>query len=883
MKRYEAVLKEPKLSPMMRQYCEIHLEYADYLLLFRLGDFYELFFEDAEIAAGELELVLTARDAGMDEKVPMCGMPYHAVESYINRLTAKGYKLAICDQVEDPATAKGIVKREITGLITPGTRIEPGAYAADSNSWLLALYQEKHYYGIAVLELLSGQFKATQINLGNTDLEVLNELLKYRACEYLLPQSMQDSLISKRLDMEGLNITYRELSAYDFKEMSGAGTTGKTTFARCLPNDFNEKYPLAARAVCALLNYVNETQRTLPEHIQPLDYYERNSFLQIDDNVAAGLEIFTTIREQKKKGSLFWAINQTMSNMGARLLKQWLARPLRDIAEIQERQQAVKELKADFRLRRNLRERIRSIYDLERLAGKLGNGNMLPRDLLALAETLEILPDLQNLLMQAQSSLLRNTAQGLELLPGIVKLIKSAINPDCSNIIKDGNIILAGFNEEVDELRNINENCYTWFDNFVKAEKAKTGIRNMKVGYNRTFGYYLEVSKLNLDLVPEHYIRKQTLVNYERYITEELKLKEDQVLNAKQNLYELETALFARIKEEVKCFIDKYQHNAYLISMLDVIQSFAEQADLFNYCQPEFTEGKDLCLKAMRHPVLERLMGPANFVANDCEVDADSFFSLITGPNMAGKSTYMRQVALLVILAQCGSFVPASACKLSLVDKIFTRIGASDDLGLGLSTFMVEMKEMADILKNMTSDSLLILDEIGRGTSTADGLAIAWSLIEILNQESSRQARTFFATHYHELIDLAKTIKTMRNYHIAVAEENGEVSFLHKIAPGGTDQSYGVEVAKLAGLPPNLISRAEDIMQQLLRQNYKQLKLTIRKKREEYADQLNLFMPRNQAKESLIEDLRKLDINMLSPMDALHKLHELSEAAKKIT
>lgn len=519
---------------------------------------------------------------------------------------------------------------------------------------------------------------------------------------------------------------------------------------------------------------------------------------------------------------------------------------------------------------------------MERLTGKLGNGNILPRDLIALAETLEALPELQTLLQAAESPLLQQLAADFNLLPEIVSLIKLAINPECSNVIKDGNLILPKFNAQVDELRTLNENCDVWFEDFVKQEKEKTGIRNMKIGYNRAFGYYLEVSKLNLNLVPPTYIRKQTLVNCERFITEELKLKEEQVLNAKQDLYELELALLNEIKQEVKRFISAYQKNAYLISVLDVLQSFAEQAERYNYCQPEFCEGKILQLKAMRHPVLERLLGTANFVPNDCEMNADSFFALITGPNMAGKSTYMRQLALIVLMAQCGSFVPAQSCKMSLVDKIFTRIGASDDLGLGLSTFMVEMQEVADIMHNMTADSLLILDEIGRGTSTVDGLAIAWALIELLNKEAAWQARTFFATHYHELIDLAKSIKTMRNYHILVTEVDGEISFLHKIAKGGTDQSYGVEVAKLAGLPKALIQRAEDIMQQLLQQNYKHTKLTIRRKREEFDDQLNLFMPQNEKKEALFAALKNLDINLLSPLDALHKLHELSEAAKKL-
>lgn len=879
MKKYQAALAHEELSPMMKQYCLTHQEYDEYLLLYRLGDFYELFFEDAEIAARELDLVLTGRDAGLNERVAMCGMPHHAVDNYINRLLAKGYKLAVCDQVEDPALAKGLVKREITRLITPGTQTDVTALDKGSNNWLLACCKQADYYGLAILELVSGQFLACQINLGATDKILLNEFLNYQASEYLLPVSMQGQPITTALEQANLNLNYLDSNYY--KELDKDYLPFDFQQNKLWPADFSNKHTLAYQAVIALLNYVLKTQHSLPSHIQPLKFYKINDFLQMDAAAKANLELFTTLREKKKRGSLLWAIDQTKTVMGLRLLKQWLEKPLIDLSEITKRQKMVQALLKDYRERQKLRDLLGQLYDIERLAGKLGNGNLLPRDLLAIKDSLALIPTIKHILSSFKDHNLQEIASNLATLPEIVELIERAILPDCPNIIKDGGIINSEFSNDLAYLRSLKTDSQAWFNAYLQAEKDKTGIRTMKIGYSRIHGYYLEVSKLNLALVPDYYERCQTLVNNERFYTPELKVKENEILNAESKLYSLELELFNQIREQVKTKISQYQLNAQLLSKLDVLQSFAEQAAKEEYCCPEFVQEKCIKLQASRHPVIEKLIGRANFVANDCQLSKDKFFILLTGPNMAGKSTYMRQIALITLLAQIGSFVPAQSCQLSLVDAIFTRIGASDDLGLGKSTFMVEMQEMADILANMTENSLLILDEIGRGTGTADGLAIALAICESLNNEKPRQARTLFATHYHELLKLANDFQSISNYHVTVAENNDGITFLHKIAQGGTDQSYGVEVAKLAGLPKNITERANDIMQQLTKQIY-QNKISITKINKPLVNQLQLFSPEQAKKDELLATLRSVDINQLSPLDALHKLNELIQAANKI-
>ena len=879
MKKYQAAMAEANLSPMMRQYCETHAAYDDYLLLYRLGDFYELFFDDAEIVARELELVLTGRDAGLKERVPMCGMPYHAVDNYINRLLAKGYKLAVCDQMEDPALAKGLVKREITRLVTPGTQTDSETMAADRNNWLLACYQQQKYYGLAVLELVSGRFMACQINFGCTETGIINELINYHAGEYLLPEKMQNSTIAQLLLQNGATVNYCADGDYNALKKDYLPANFNLT---ALSDNLISSAPLAYKAVIALLNYILQTRHTLPPHLQKIEYYQPQNYLQIDADSQNNLELFRTLREQKQRGSLIWAINQTKSSMGLRLLKLWLQRPLIDVESIVRRQEAVTELLADYRRRQKLRELIGQIYDIERLAGKLGNGNLQAKDLLAIKDSLLLLQPIKDLLQNCKCELLQKLVGNLRILPQITSLLERAINPDCSNNLKEGNIIAAGYNQEIDYLRDLQSNSQKWFDDYVITEKQKNGIKNLKIGFNRLYGYYLEVSKLNSTAVPDYYIRKQTLVNYERFITPELKDKENEILGAQAKLYTLESALFQDIRSQVRAELAAYQVDADIISTLDVLQSLAEQAQLANYCQPHFQKGKTLELKDSRHPVLEKLAGQGNFVANDCQMDCNNTFCLITGPNMAGKSTYMRQVALICLLAQIGSYVPAAACTLSPVDRIFTRIGASDDLGLGKSTFMVEMQETARIMLNLTSASLLILDEIGRGTGTADGLALAWSICEALNDTEGAQPRTLFATHYHELINLAKHFSTIRNYHVTVAENADSIEFLHKLKAGGTDQSYGIEVAKLAGLPDRIIERANDIMLELIKQNYHAGKLSIPKYRAPLAKQLQMFSPQSEAKDALLQTLRDTDINTLSPLDALHTLNELIEKAKEL-
>lgn len=879
MKQYEAALANKELSPMMKQYCLTHQEYADYLLLYRLGDFYELFFDDAELAARELDLVLTGRDAGLSERIPMCGMPYHAVDNYINRLLAKGYKLAVCDQVEDPALAKGLVKREVTRLITPGTQTDVTALDKGSNNWLLACCKQADYYGLAVLELVSGQFLACQINLGATDKILINEFLNYQASEYLLPLSMQGDKIATILEQANLNLNF--LDKNDYKELQQEYLPFDFKLANLYPANFPNMQPLAYQAVIALLNYVLKTKHSLPSHIQPLQFYKITDYLQIDAASKANLELFTTLRDKKKQGSLLWAIDQTKSAMGLRLLKQWIDKPLIDASAITKRQNVVKALLKDYRERQKLRDLLSQLYDIERLAGKLGNGTLLPRDLLAIKDSLVLIPAIKQVLANFEDSNLQALADNLIDLPDIIALIDKSILEDCSNIIKDGGIIKSEFSSDLAYLRSLKNDSQAWFDDYLQSEKAKTGIKSMKIGYSRIHGYYLEVSKLNLNLVPDYYERRQTLVNNERFCTAELKARENAILSAENKLYSLELELFNQVREQVKTKITQYQYNSKLLSQIDVLQSFAEQAEKEDYCCPIFVKDKCIKLLASRHPVLEKLTGRANFVANDCKLTKDNFFMLLTGPNMAGKSTYMRQIALITLLAQIGSFVPAKTCELSLADAIFTRIGASDDLGLGKSTFMVEMQEMAYILSNMTENSLLILDEIGRGTGTADGLAIAWAISEAINNEPARKARTLFATHYHELLKLANEFKSLSNYHVLVAESTDSITFLHKIEKGGTDQSYGVEVAKLAGLPKNITERASDIMQQLSKQLY-QNKVIITRQTKPLENQMQLFSPEQAKKDELLANLKAVDINQLSPLDALHKLNDFIQAAKKI-
>jgi len=869
------------LTPMMRQYLEIKEQYKDCILLFRLGDFYEMFFDDAQTASRELEITLTGRDCGLEERAPMCGVPFHSIDAYISKLINRGYKVAICEQVEDPALAKGIVKRDVIRVVTPGTVTDSSMLDERKNNYLLCIYRKKYYFGIASVDVTTGEFNATKINWGDTVAKLIDEIAKYAPSEIItnselyydkavLPQ------ISKRF---GAYIT-----RFDDKFFDEKAAVEKITEKFGAEGFKWDEYDYSLNAAAALLEYLEQTQKVSLGHIRGINRYNSEEFMALDVSTRRNLELTETMREKSRKGSLLWVLDRTVTSMGARLLRKWIEQPLVNTDDIKHRLDAVEEMKDKFMVRMESREILRKVYDIERLLGRVVLGNVNCRDLIALKNSLAQLPYLKNVLSACVTDMNSRNCELMDTLEDIHALIERAIVDDPPIPLKEGGIIKTGYNGEVDRLRTASTEGKDWIASIESAEREKTGIKNLKVGFNRVFGYYIEVTKSYYSQVPAEYIRKQTLANCERYITQELKEIEDTILGAEEKVVELEYALFLEIRDMIAMETARIKNTAKCIAEIDVVSALAEVADRESYCKPCVTGEHGIEILDGRHPVVEKTLETGSFVPNDTVLDTDeNMIAVITGPNMAGKSTYMRQVALIVLMAQIGSFVPARSAKIGVADRIFTRVGASDDLAAGQSTFMVEMSEMANILNNATQRSLLILDEIGRGTSTFDGLSIAWSVIEYLSDKERMGCRTLFATHYHELTELEGKIPGVKNYCISVREKGQDIIFLRKIIRGGADDSYGIQVARLAGVNQAVLDRASEILKELEASDISKKEIRIRKNKMPIEGQFDLFAAGilNKSVQEAIEELKGINVSEITPVDALNILYRLQRKLRR--
>ncbi|WP_415348339.1 DNA mismatch repair protein MutS [Clostridium perfringens] len=907
-----------KLTPMMRQYFEIKENYKDCILFFRLGDFYEMFFEDAETAARELELVLTGRDCGLEKRAPMCGIPFHASNSYIGRLVAKGYKVAICEQVEDPKFAKGIVKRDVIKVITPGTYTDSSFVEETKNNYIMTIYAdlERNRCSLAITDISTGDFLATEGELEKG--VILDEISKFNPKEIILLDSLDQELI-KDITLTTPALISRKPIEY-FEE----------NFEEVLNNQFGEKSNslslMVKKSSNALVKYILDTQKISLTNINDIEVYSLVDFMTIDLSSRRNLELTENLREKSKKGSLLWVLDKTETSMGSRMLRRWIEEPLVNKEKITLRLNAVEELFNDLSLNDSLKEALHDIYDIERILGKISNKNANTKDLIALKTSIGKIPNVKGIIENCTSSLLKNYHHNLDDLRDIYELLEKSIKEDPSLTLKDGDLIKDGFNSEIDELRLAKTNGKDWISSLENREREFTGIKSLKVGFNKVFGYYIEISKANYSSIPEgRYIRKQTLANAERFITPELKEIEEKLLGASEKLCSLEYDIFLDIRNEVENHIDRLKTTAKIIAELDCISNLAFVALENDFIKPEINEDGETKIENGRHPVVEKVIPKGEFIPNDTIINKDdNQLLIITGPNMAGKSTYMRQVAIITLMCQIGSFVPASKANISVVDKIFTRIGASDDLAGGKSTFMVEMWEVSNILKNATENSLVLLDEVGRGTSTYDGLSIAWSVIEYICKNKNLRCKTLFATHYHELTKLEGEIHGVRNYSVAVKEVDNNIIFLRKIIEGGADQSYGIEVAKLAGIPDEVINRAKEILETLEMESSKDnLDLALKEvnaskedieeasittsyevketlveedkieikeeviskaseaKTHKEDDQIQLDFSAI-GKDNLIKELSEVDILSLNPMEAMNRLYALVKEAKNL-
>ncbi|MDV4151635.1 DNA mismatch repair protein MutS [Clostridium sp. AL.422] len=874
------------LTPMMRQYFEIKENYKDCILFFRLGDFYEMFFEDAKIASRELELVLTGRDCGLEERAPMCGIPFHAASSYIARLVNKGYKVAIGEQVEDPAVAKGIVKRDVIKVITPGTFVEASEDNEYKNTYLMCIVQEDDSFGVSISDISTGEFKVTSFN--GIKATLLDEITKVNPKEILVDNNISEELLSEITSVSQALITKRDLKKNICTEEELVNQ-----FSEVCSVNLNE---LSKQVSKALLKYIYDTQKMTLTNINLLEYYDIVNYMTIDGNSRRNLELTESLKEKSKRGSLIWVLDKTSTSMGGRAIRKWIEEPLIIKNEIENRLNGVEELFTNNYFNEDLRILLKEIYDIERIVGKISNKNVNAKDLISLKKSIEKLPAIKEHLSKSKSSILNEWFNDLDELSDIKELLSKSIMDDPSISLKEGNIIKDGYNDEVDSLRTAKFHGKEWIAALENREREFTGIKSLKVGYNKVFGYYIEISKANYSSIPEgRYIRKQTLANAERFITQELKEMEEKILGAEEKLISIEYNLFVEIRELIEKEIPRLKQSARIIGNLDALSTLALIALENDYIKPSINEEGLIEINEGRHPVVEKVISNGEFVSNDTLLNTDNNrLLLITGPNMAGKSTYMRQVALITLMAQIGSFVPAKAANISICDKIFTRIGASDDLAGGKSTFMVEMWEVSNILKNATSKSLVLLDEVGRGTSTYDGLSIAWAVIEYISKNNNLKCKTLFATHYHELTKLEGNIEGVKNYSVAVSEIDDNIIFLRKIVEGGADQSYGIEVAKLAGLPNEVINRAKQILASL-EENKEDIKhievikeVAIEKeekpkknKKVKNEDNYQLDFSIIE-KESLIKSIAELDVMSLTPMDAMNTLYKLILEAKKL-
>lgn len=877
-----------QLSPMMQKYLETKEQYKDCILFYRLGDFYEMFFDDAVLVSKELELTLTGKDCGLEERAPMCGIPYHAVETYLSRLVEKGYKVAIGEQVEDPKLAKGLVKREVVRVVTPGTNLCTSSLDETKNNYLMCVSYTDDVFGLAITDITTGDFMVTEVDSPRTLLDELNKFmpseLVVNSAFYMTGIDVNDlktrlgicvfTLDNWYFDDEMCNKTLKE--HFGVLDLQGLGLT---------------EYPVGTIASGALMKYLLETQKTSMSHIITITPYSTGKYMLIDTSTRRNLELTETLREKQKRGSLLWVLDKTKTAMGARTLRQYIEQPLINKQEILNRQNAIAEINDDLVTREEIREYLNPIYDLERLIGRISYQSANPRDLIAFKNSLEMLPHIKNLMKDFKSDELQKLYGEFDVLSDLYVLIDNSIDDEPPLVIREGGIIKDGYSEEIDTLRKAKTEGKTWIAQLEAQEREKTGIKSLKIKYNKVFGYYIEVTNTFKDLVPDYYTRKQTLANAERYITDELKKLEDIILGAEDKLSVIEYDKFCMIRNTIAEEVVRIKHTAKIVAAIDVYASLAYVAEHNKFVKPSINEKGIIDIKNGRHPVVEKMMNGAMFVENDTYLDkGKNRISIITGPNMAGKSTYMRQTALIVLMAQIGSFVPASSANIGICDRIFTRVGASDDLASGQSTFMVEMTEVSNILRNATADSLLILDEIGRGTSTFDGLSIAWAVVEYISNPKILGAKTLFATHYHELTELEGTLSGVNNYCIAVKEQGDDIVFLRKIIKGGADKSYGIQVAKLAGIPDAVIERAKEIVTDLsdadISARAKEIALASKpaKKNKNFdsesveATQISLFDTVKD--DDVLSEIKQLDVQNMTPIDALNTLFKLQNKLK---
>ena len=872
-----------ELTPMMKQYMQTKEEYKDCILFYRLGDFYEMFFDDALTASKELEITLTGKNCGLEERAPMCGIPYHAVDSYLNRLVSKGYKVAICEQVEDPKTAKGIVKREVIRVVTPGTNLDTQGLDETKNNYIMCIVYMADRYGLSIADVTTGEYLVTELD---SQTKLLDELYKFMPSEIVCNEAFYMSGMDLDDLKNRLHMAIYSLEAWYFDDALCRETLQEHFKVASLEGIGLSDCECGMIASGALLKYLEETQKNSLSHMSRLTRYATGNYMVLDSATRRNLELVETLREKQTRGSLLWVLDKTKTAMGARTLRKYVEQPLIDKESIVKRLDAVAELKDNAICREEIREYLNPVYDLERLVGKITYQSANPRDLIAFQSSLSMLPSVKYILKDMESDLLREIYEELDPLEELCDLVGRAIQEEPPLAMKEGGIIKDGYNDEVDRLRKAKSEGKNWLADLETREREKTGIKNLRIRYNKVFGYYLEVTNSFKELVPDYYTRKQTLANAERYIIPELKELEDTILGAEDKLCALEYELYCEVRNTIAAELTRIQRTAKAVAKLDVIASLALVAERNNYVRPKINEKGVIDIRDGRHPVVEKMIPNDMFIANDTYLDdKKQRISIITGPNMAGKSTYMRQAALIVLMAQLGSFVPASSANIGLVDRIFTRVGASDDLASGQSTFMVEMNEVANILRNATNKSLLILDEIGRGTSTFDGLSIAWAVVEYISNSKLLGAKTLFATHYHELTELEGKISNVNNYCIAVKEKGDDIVFLRKIVKGGADKSYGIQVAKLAGVPDPVINRAKEIVEELVTADItgKVKDIAVqgsetKKKPQKKLDEVDLtqFSLFDTVKDDdVLNELKELDISHMTPMDAMNKLYQL--------
>lgn len=881
-------MAKEQMTPMMTQYLKTKEEYEDCILFYRLGDFYEMFFDDATTASKEMEITLTGKSCGLEERAPMCGVPYHAVDSYINRLVTKGYKVCIVEQTEDPAQAKGLVKREVVRIVTPGTNLNTAAMDEGRNNYIMSIAYIGGKFGISIADVTTGDYYVTEVT---TERNVVDEINKFMPSEIICNHSFLMSGMDIDDLKDRLSISVFELEEWYFDEEICSDVLKEHFGMVDLAGLGISNMSLGIIASGSLLKYLYETQKNSLSHMTKLIPYSTSTFMILDTSTRRNLELCETLREKQKKGSLLWVLDKTKTAMGARTLRNYIEQPLISKEEIINRQKVIEELNKSMITRDELREYLAPIYDLERLLSKISYRSANPRDLIAFKTSLSMLPHIKNIIMDFKSPLFKDIYNRLDVLEDITTLISESIMDDPPINIKEGGIIRTGYNEEIDRLRNAKTEGKTWLAEMEAAEKESTGIKNLKIKYNKVFGYYIEVSNSFKDQVPDYYVRKQTLTNAERYTTDKLKELEDVIMGAEDKLFSLEYNIFTAIRDEIFNQINRIQQTAKAVAQIDVFASLAFVADRNHYVKPKINEKGVIDIKDGRHPVVEKMMPDNTFIANNTFLDMNNNrLAIITGPNMAGKSTYMRQTALIVLMAQIGSFVPAKYANISICDKIFTRVGASDDLASGQSTFMVEMTEVANILRNATANSLLILDEIGRGTSTFDGLSIAWAVVEHICDKKLLGAKTLFATHYHELTELEGTLPGVNNYCISVKEQGDDIVFLRKIVAGGADKSYGIQVAKLAGVPESVLNRAKELVNELSNAD-----ITVKAKEiaanlqpgnnvlptindDLEAHQMTLFDTVRE--DDIIKELQEIDLGTMTPIDGLNYLYKLQNQLK---